>query len=83
LSCEKFNKRVVEIYKYLTKGRNLVQWWNNNMGALRHYLRGWVTNYSGQYKQKKTDIQGTIIDLDVAAAIRDLSEAEQNLLGQS
>jgi exonuclease III len=83
LSCEEFNKKVVEIWNGPTKGRNSVQRWNSKMSALRRCLRGWATNYSGQYKQKKADIQGTIIDLDVAAEVRDLSEVEQNLLAES
>lgn len=53
------------------------------MSALRRYLRGWAANHSGQCKQKKAKIQGTIADLDVAAEARDLTDTEQHLLAQS
>lgn len=41
------------------------------------------TNKKGSYKQKKSTIQGKIIDLDVAAETRELTGEEYDLQAQS
>lgn len=58
------------------KGQNLVQKWNNKLSALRRYLRGWEAHNNGHYKAQKQNLITSINELDLAADIRDLSEAE-------
>jgi hypothetical protein len=65
------------------KGRNSVQRWNNKMSALRRHLRGWAWHNNGVYKQQKKSLQDTIIDLDIVAESRVLTEVERVQLDQA
>jgi hypothetical protein len=86
LSCfnhDDFRDRVIEIWNKPTKGNNSVQWWNNKLSALRHYLRGWAKHKFGIYKEAKSSLQQTIDQLDITGETRDLSIGESLMLSQA
>jgi hypothetical protein len=86
LSCfnhDDFRDRVIEIWNKPTKGNNSVQWWNNKLSALRHYLRGWAKHKFDIYKEAKSSLQQTTDQLDITGETRDLSIGESLMLSQA
>ena len=78
-----FYENVVGIWNKPVRGNNSVQRWNHKLGALHRFLRGWSRHKSGVYKQMKSDLQGAINELDIAAEGRNLSNQEQETLAQA
>ncbi|WVZ75253.1 hypothetical protein U9M48_023327 [Paspalum notatum var. saurae] len=82
-SREDFYDKVAEIWNKPIRGNNSVQRWNHKLGAVRRFLRGWANHTNRVYKQKKTDLQAEINELDIAAESRDLTDLEREHLGHA
>lgn len=80
---EDFRDRVVEIWNKPVTAHNSVQKWNRKLEALRRHLRGRAVHSNGAYKQQKNSLQQTVLNLDIAAENRLLSDGEREQLEQA